>query len=47
MADLHRKTIRERMNILIMIAHPNFRESLKAKAYELCSVPRLFAGAVL
>jgi 4-hydroxybutyrate CoA-transferase len=46
-ADLHGKTIRERVTALIRIAHPNFRESLEAKAYELRYLPRLFAGAVL
>ncbi len=46
-AALHGKTIRERVRALIAIAHPNFREELEAKAYELHYLPKSFAGASL
>jgi acetyl-CoA hydrolase len=42
-AYLHGKTIRERVRALIDIAHPQFREQLEAKAYDLHYLPRLYA----
>jgi acyl-CoA hydrolase len=33
-ADLYGKTLRERVKLLIGIAHPNFRAELEAKARE-------------
>ena len=44
-ANLHGKTIRERAQALIGIAHPQFREALEAKARELNYIPAMFAGA--
>lgn len=43
-AYLHGKTIRERAQALIAIAHPAFREELEAKARELCYLPAVYAG---
>ena len=43
-AHLQGKTIRERAQALINIAHPNFREELSARARELNYLPGLFAG---
>ncbi|MBM4158329.1 MAG: acetyl-CoA hydrolase/transferase family protein [Ignavibacteria bacterium] len=34
-ADLHGKTIRQRVKAMIDIAHPNFKEELEKKAFEL------------
>ena len=46
-AQLHGKTIRERAQSLINIAHPNFREALSAKARELNYIPPLYTGVSL
>lgn len=43
-AYLHGKTIRERAQALIGIAHPNFREELEAKARELNYIPKQYVG---
>lgn len=43
-AHLQGKTIRERAQALINIAHPNFREELSARARELNYLPGLFTG---
>ncbi len=43
-AYLHGKTIRERAQALISIAHPDFREGLEAKARECNYIPALYAG---
>jgi acetyl-CoA hydrolase len=43
-AYLHGKTIRERAQALIGIAHPKFREELEAKARELNYIPAMYAG---
>ncbi|CAG0954136.1 MAG: acetyl-CoA hydrolase/transferase family protein [Anaerolinea sp.] len=43
-AYLHGKTIRERVNALINVAHPKFREELSAKARELNFLPKLYSG---
>jgi len=43
-AYLHGKTIRERVQALIAIAHPKFREELEAKAREMNYLPALYAG---
>jgi acetyl-CoA hydrolase len=43
-AYLHGKTIRERVQSLIHIAHPNFREELERKAREMHYLPLLYAG---
>jgi 4-hydroxybutyrate CoA-transferase len=37
-ASLKGKTVRERMKALIAIAHPDFREDLNKKAYEIYHV---------
>ncbi|MGE5221484.1 MAG: acetyl-CoA hydrolase/transferase C-terminal domain-containing protein, partial [Omnitrophica WOR_2 bacterium] len=34
-ADLHGKSIRQRAQLLIKIAHPAFREDMRCKAAEL------------
>jgi acetyl-CoA hydrolase len=44
-AYLRGKTIRERAQALINIAHPDFREELEAKAHELHYLPPLFSIA--
>ncbi len=46
-AYLHGKTIRERVQALINIAHPRFREELEAKARELNYLPPVYAGLSL
>ena len=46
-AYLHGKTIRERAQALITIAHPKFQEELSAKARELGYIPPIYAGADL
>ncbi|MFN8373796.1 MAG: acetyl-CoA hydrolase/transferase C-terminal domain-containing protein [Anaerolineae bacterium] len=46
-AFLHGKTIRERVQALINIAHPNFREELGRKARELRYLPEVFNGVGL
>lgn len=46
-AYLHGKSIRERAQSLINIAHPNFREELTAKARELNYLPRVFSGVAV
>ncbi len=46
-AYLHGKTIRERAQALINIAHPKFREELERKARELKYLPPLYTGAKL
>jgi acyl-CoA hydrolase len=33
--NLHGKTLRERADLLISIAHPDFRAELRKEAYEL------------
>jgi acetyl-CoA hydrolase len=43
-AYLYGKTIRERAQALIAIAHPKFREELEAKARALNYIPAMFAG---
>lgn len=43
-AYLHGKTIRERVQALINIAHPSFREGLEAKARECNYIPAIYAG---
>jgi len=43
-AHLYGKTIRERAEALIRIAHPNFREELEAKACELGYLPAAYTG---
>jgi acetyl-CoA hydrolase len=43
-AYLHGKTIRERAQSLISIAHPKFREELEAKARELNYIPAVYTG---
>jgi 4-hydroxybutyrate CoA-transferase len=43
-AYLHGKTIRERVQALINIAHPKFREELEAKARSANYLPRVYAG---
>ncbi len=45
MADLFGKTIAQRVQALIAIAHPAFREELAQQARELYHVGRVFAGA--
>ena len=35
-ADLYGKTIRQRAQLLIKIAHPDFRKDLEKQAKELC-----------
>jgi 4-hydroxybutyrate CoA-transferase len=42
-AYLHGKTIRERALALIDIAHPDFRQQLEEKAYELHYLPRMYS----
>jgi 4-hydroxybutyrate CoA-transferase len=44
-ADLFGKTIAQRVQALIAIAHPDFREELAQQARELYKVGRVFAGA--
>ena len=44
-ADLFGKTIAQRAQALIDIAHPDFREELAAQARELYHVGRIFAAA--
>ncbi len=46
-AYLHGRTIRERVQALIRIAHPKFRDELRAKARELGYVSRIYSGADL
>ncbi len=46
-AYLHGKTIRERAQALINIAHPKFREELERKARELKYLPPLYTGVDL
>jgi 4-hydroxybutyrate CoA-transferase len=46
-AYLHGKTIRERAQSLIAIAHPKFREELEAKARELNYIPAIYTGVSL
>jgi acetyl-CoA hydrolase len=46
-AYLYGKTIRERVQALIEIAHPTFRETLEAKARELNYLPPVYAGVKL
>jgi 4-hydroxybutyrate CoA-transferase len=46
-AYLYGKTIRERARALIAIAHPDFREELEAKAYELRYFPAQHSGVTL
>ncbi len=46
-AYLHGKTIRERAQSLISIAHPKFREELEAKARELNYIPAIYTGVSL
>ncbi len=41
-ADLYGKSVRERAKALIDIAHPDFREELERKAYELYHLPKNF-----
>jgi len=43
-AYLHGKTIRERVQALINIAHPDFQETLLRKAHELGYLPPVFSG---
>lgn len=43
-ASLHGKTIRERVQALINVVHPNFREELEAKAREFRYLPTVYAG---
>ncbi len=43
-ASLHGRTIRERAQALINIAHPAFREELAARARELKYLPAVYAG---
>ena len=43
-AYLYGKSIRERAQALINIAHPNFREELERKARELNYIPRQYVG---
>lgn len=43
-AYLYGKTIRERAQALINIAHPDFREELEAQARELNYIPPLYTG---
>jgi 4-hydroxybutyrate CoA-transferase len=43
-AYLHGKTIRERVQALINIAHPDFQEILLRKAHELGYLPPVFSG---
>ncbi|MBZ0307908.1 MAG: 4-hydroxybutyrate CoA-transferase, partial [Anaerolineae bacterium] len=42
-ADLHGRSIRERVHALVNIAHPNFREELLAFAREHYHIDRVFA----
>jgi len=46
-AYLHGKTIRERVHALIRIAHPKFRDELRAKARDLGYVTKVYMGADL
>jgi 4-hydroxybutyrate CoA-transferase len=46
-AHLYGKTIRERAQSLIAIAHPDFREELTAKAHELGYLPATHTGAAV
>ncbi|MCC7206170.1 MAG: acetyl-CoA hydrolase/transferase family protein [Anaerolineae bacterium] len=46
-AYLKGKTIRERAQALISIAHPNFREALSARAREMNYLPKLYTGVGL
>jgi acyl-CoA hydrolase len=46
-ADLFGKTIAQRAQALIGIAHPDFREELAAQARELYHVGRVFAAAAV
>ena len=43
-AYLHGKSIRERAQALIGIAHPKFRDELEAKARELNYIPKQYVG---
>jgi acyl-CoA hydrolase len=43
-AYLHGKTIRERVQALIAIAHPKFREELEEKAREMNYLPAIYGG---
>jgi 4-hydroxybutyrate CoA-transferase len=43
-ARLYGKSIRERAQALIAIAHPDFREELEAKAHEMRYLPPVFKG---
>ncbi len=44
-ADLFGKTIAQRAQMLINIAHPDFREELAAQARELYHVGKIYAAA--
>jgi 4-hydroxybutyrate CoA-transferase len=44
-AYLHGKTIRERVQALIRIAHPRFQDELEERAWELGYLPPLYAGS--
>lgn len=46
-AYLHGKTIRERTQALINIAHPKFREELSCKAHELGYLPPVYTGVMV
>jgi acetyl-CoA hydrolase len=46
-AYLHGKTIRERVQALINIAHPDFREGLACDARQLGYLPAIYTGAAL
>lgn len=39
-ADLKYKTVRERAEALIAIAHPKFRDELRSKAIEMGYIPK-------
>ena len=43
-AKLYGRTIRERAQALINIAHPDFREELSAQAHELGLIPAAYVG---
>ena len=42
MVNLKGKSVAERANALVGIAHPDFREGLERQAYEHCLIPRGF-----
>lgn len=44
-AQLHGKTIAQRVNALVGIAHPDFREELMAYAHSQCYLPKLYSFA--